>query len=302
MKKHKVSPLLAYTVQTLVAQRMGTKQHVCQEDVQALQCVSPALLKSLAFQVHGKHLSTERLLGALQCADNGFLKAVCSLDGAFQLHTVEPGQILFLPGEECHQALFLVQGDCTYLRTDETAAPTGSANSVTANLPDEELAVEEVPLSSGGWLAEVCLWVRWWTRGVAEFVSHGEIRALHASGVQEVLGDMRGLAKLARAYSRALADVLRSRATQEKLIDENFHGSAEAASFVLHRLQKDDRLVLSRHALEGMKASHKGYAWQKLRRDLELELCSRKCALLLVSGMPERVVFLSAVSMRSGDK
>ena len=54
MEQNRVSPLLAYVVQTQVAQRMGAREHVRQNDVKALQCISPALLKSLAFAVHRK--------------------------------------------------------------------------------------------------------------------------------------------------------------------------------------------------------------------------------------------------------
>ena len=80
MEQHKVSPLWAYVVQTQVAQRMGAREHVRQDDVKALHCISPALLKSLAFAVHRKNLATERILGARQGTDNGFLKEVCSFD------------------------------------------------------------------------------------------------------------------------------------------------------------------------------------------------------------------------------
>ena len=76
MEQHRVSPLLAFVVQTQVAQRMGAREHVRQNDVKALQCISPALLKSLAFAVHRKNLATERFLDARQGTDNGFLKEV----------------------------------------------------------------------------------------------------------------------------------------------------------------------------------------------------------------------------------
>ena len=95
---------------------MGAREHVRQDDVKALQCISPTLLKSLAFAVHRKNLASERILGALQGADNGFLKEVWSFDGAFQVHSVEFGQVLFLPGQDCKRALFIVQGDCTYMQ------------------------------------------------------------------------------------------------------------------------------------------------------------------------------------------
>ncbi len=85
MKQNKVSPLLAYVVQTQVAQRMGAREHVRQNNVKALQCISPALLKSLAFAVHRKNFATERLLGARQGTENGFLKEVCSFDAYFVL-------------------------------------------------------------------------------------------------------------------------------------------------------------------------------------------------------------------------
>ena len=98
---------------------MGAREHVRQNNVKALQCISPALLKSLAFAVHRKNLATERILGALQGADNGFLKEVCSFDGAFQVHSVELGQVLFLPGQGCKRALFIVQGDCTSMRAED---------------------------------------------------------------------------------------------------------------------------------------------------------------------------------------
>ena len=39
------------------------------------------------------------------------LKEVCSFDGAFQVHSVEPGQ-------DCKRALFIGQGDCTYMRAE----------------------------------------------------------------------------------------------------------------------------------------------------------------------------------------
>ena len=41
-----------------------------------------------------------------------FLKEVCSFDGAFQVHSVEPGQ-------DCKRALFIGQGDCTYMRAED---------------------------------------------------------------------------------------------------------------------------------------------------------------------------------------
>jgi hypothetical protein len=59
---------------------MGAREHVRQNNVKALQCISPALLKSLEFAVHRKNFSTERLLGARQGTDNGFLKEVYSFD------------------------------------------------------------------------------------------------------------------------------------------------------------------------------------------------------------------------------
>ena len=66
-------------------------------------------------------------------------------------------------------------------------------------------------LISGVWLAEVCLWVCWQTRGVAEFVLHGEVLSRRASGVRDVLADLPRLANLAHAYSKPLVYVLRSR-------------------------------------------------------------------------------------------
>ena len=37
---------------------------------------------------------------------------MCSFDGAFQVHSVEPGQ-------DCKRALFIVQGDCTSMRAED---------------------------------------------------------------------------------------------------------------------------------------------------------------------------------------
>ena len=94
MEQNRVSPLLAYVVQSQVAQRMGAREHVRQNNVKALQCTSPALLKSLAFAVHRKNLATERFLDARQGADNGFLKEVWFLPGqggvSGVLYRVEP--------------------------------------------------------------------------------------------------------------------------------------------------------------------------------------------------------------------
>ncbi len=72
--QHRVSPLLAYVVQTQVARRMRAREHVRQDDGKALHCISPALSKSLAFAVHRKNLATVRILGALQGADDGFFE------------------------------------------------------------------------------------------------------------------------------------------------------------------------------------------------------------------------------------
>ncbi len=83
---------------------MGARKHVRQDDAKALHRVSPTLLKSLAFAVHRKNLATECILGALEGAN-------CSFDGAFQVHSAEPGQ-------GCKRALFMVQGDGTYMRAE----------------------------------------------------------------------------------------------------------------------------------------------------------------------------------------
>ena len=97
LEQHRVSPLVAYVVQTQVAQRMGAREHVRQDDVKALHCISPALLKSLAFAVHRKNLATVHILGALQGADDGFLKEVCSFGGACQVHSVNLARIASEP-------------------------------------------------------------------------------------------------------------------------------------------------------------------------------------------------------------
>ena len=95
LEQHRVSPLVAYVVQTQVAQRMGAREHVRQDDVKALNCISPALLKSLqciartwqryALSVHFKEPTT------------GFLKEVCSFGGACQVHSVNLARIASEP-------------------------------------------------------------------------------------------------------------------------------------------------------------------------------------------------------------
>ena len=154
-------------------------------------------------------------------------------------------------------------------------------------------------LISGVWLAEVCLWVCWQTRGVAEFVLHGEVLSRRASGVRDVLADLPRLANLAHAYSKPLVDVLRSTAAHTSLSDVNSHGSADTASHDLCRLNNEHRLVLSRHVLASMKTASKGKLWQKSLRELELEVRSYKSSLLFVNEEPERVVFLSVIEVRS---
>ena len=101
LEQHRVSPLLAYVVQTQVAQRMGAREHVRQDDVKALHCISPALSKSLAFALHRKNLATVRILGALQGADDGFLKEVCSFGGACQVHSVNLARTASEPCSWC---------------------------------------------------------------------------------------------------------------------------------------------------------------------------------------------------------
>ena len=74
----------------------------------------------------GAKQSSRRVGGIVQ-----LLKEVCSIDGAFQVHFVEPGQ-------DCKRALFIGQGDCTYMRAEDIEG---------SNLLD-------VMISNGGVLAD----------------------------------------------------------------------------------------------------------------------------------------------------
>ena len=76
-------------------------------------------------------------------------------------------------------------------------------------------------------------------------------------------------------------------------------GSAGTASHVLCSLNNEHRLVLSLHVLANMKTASKGKWWQKSLREWELEVRSYKSSLLFVNKEPERVVFLSAIEVRS---
>ena len=114
-----------------------------------------------------------------------------------------------------------------------------------------------------------------------------------------MLADLPRLANLAHAYSNALVDALRSTAAHTSFGDVNSHGSAGTASHVLCSLNNEHRLVLSLHVLASMKTASKGKWWQKSLREWELEVRSYKSSLLLVNEEPERVVFLSAIEVRS---
>ena len=114
-----------------------------------------------------------------------------------------------------------------------------------------------------------------------------------------VLADFPGLANLAHAYSNALVDALRSTAAHTSFGDVNSHGSAGTASHVLCSLNNEHRLVLSLLVLASMKTASKGKWWQKSLREWELEVRSYKSSLLFVNEEPERVVFLSAIEVRS---
>jgi hypothetical protein len=79
----------------------------------------------------------------------------------------------------------------------------------------------------------------------------------------------------------------------------NSHGSAGTASQVLSNFNKEHRFVLSLHVLASMRTASKVKWWQKSLREWELEVRSYKSSLLFVNKEPERVVFLSAIEVRS---
>ena len=79
----------------------------------------------------------------------------------------------------------------------------------------------------------------------------------------------------------------------------NSHGSAGTASQVLSNFNKEHRFVLSLHVLASMRTASKVKWWQKSLREWELEVRSYKSSLLFVNKEPERVVFLSAIKVRS---
>ena len=114
-----------------------------------------------------------------------------------------------------------------------------------------------------------------------------------------MLADLPRLANLAHAYSKPLVVVLRPTDAHTSLSDVNSHGSADTASHDLCRLNNEHRLVLSRHVLASMKTASKGKWWQKSLREWEQEVRSYKSSLLFVNKEPERVVFLSAIEVRS---
>ena len=146
-----------------MVQRTCARQYVCEEIVKALLIVSPALLRSLAFQVHRQNLVSEHVLGALQRADNRFLKDLCPFDRAFHARAVEPGQILFLPYEDCNQAIFVVRGDLLYIKTEGAMKPTLATRTPSAATIGSSME-GVLHIGSGDWIADVALWCRWHSR------------------------------------------------------------------------------------------------------------------------------------------
>ncbi len=81
---------------------MGAREHVRQDDVKALQCISPTLLKFLAFAVHRKTWQLIAFSVYFKEPTTGSLKRCARLTEPFKI-PVELGQVLILPGQGCSE-------------------------------------------------------------------------------------------------------------------------------------------------------------------------------------------------------
>jgi hypothetical protein len=132
--------------------------------MKALLIVSPALLWPLAFQVHRQNLVSEHVLGALQRADNRFLKDLRAFDKAFHARAVEPGQISMKP---------------------MLATRTPSAGTIGSSMEGV------LHICSGDWIADVALWCRWHTQGTLLLVRGPQEYREHRGAEEEDLWPQR---------------------------------------------------------------------------------------------------------------
>ena len=104
---------------------------------------------------------------------------MCSFDGAFQVHSVEPGQ-------DCKRALFIGQGDCTYMRAEDiegsnlldSHGSAGTASHVLCSLNKEHRLVLSLHVLASMKTASKG---KWWQKSLREWEL--EVRSYKSSSL-----------------------------------------------------------------------------------------------------------------------
>lgn len=209
MRQTSVSTGLSGRIEQHVRTRIDIKPRLREEQVDALDMLTPALRGELRHDIWGRCMLEVPLVRALEGLDKKILEDMCLL--AVKPRYLEVGDDLFQPSTSAEYAFVLMFGSMTYsqCRRNSVARAVG-----TSRLEDLGTAFDEAhdgphsSLATGSWIAEHALWVPWTYVGTATASSECEVLTVSPTAVEKVLTKRPHILQIMVHYRQTLAEKL----------------------------------------------------------------------------------------------
>lgn len=185
LDEHNVCHSMALRVKDQVAERLGKRCKLTNEDVSALGLISSSLLAELRFEVFGASLITHPLFRLWTSLNKDSILLLCCTGVEYKI--LRSSDDLFLAGERAEHSYCVVAGQISYTQDPFTS-------------PVHEVTVTDV--NKHNWLTEAALWSYWIYVGTATAVSSSEVLAVQAVEIGKAMQSNVNLERITREYSK----------------------------------------------------------------------------------------------------
>jgi len=282
-----VDPTVALRVRQQAEQRLAKKPMLTEKQVTALEVLSTTMRSELRFDIFKDHLLRHPIFRVWTNLNVATVKELCA-DDSLDFQLFQPADDVFLPGEQCENAYYLVDGILRYTQDPESSM-----------VDDDERLVTEV--TAGAWLCEAALWSQWVHVGHARAETQCQLLVLPSTRVLDVLrkhGILRDITnEYGKEFHRRLIEAKPPHASYPTDLEVPFteFGDIVATmnSQIQHAIGLDALLHTSRSRFSPF--STQSEAHQKLKDEV---LEGRSVVVLNKEGDPERVVSVTALKLQ----